>query len=322
MALVLFIDSVHPCLQEFLEQKGYTCALDESSNWDELERNYGYAEGLVLRSRLVVDDDVLARFPSLRFIARSGSGMENIDVTAARERGIAVFSSPEGNADAVAEHVLGMILTLFNRYPEAHASVKRGEWKREFFRGRELKHTTVGLIGMGHMGTAVVQRLLGFGCTVLGHDLYLLQSPLNEVPLVSLQEIQHRCDIVSIHLPLSLETRGYANSDFFNGFSKPIVFINTARGQHCVTADLLEALKEGKVLQAGLDVLEFESAALQVEKENSPVYTALMADPRVLLTPHVAGWTVESYVKLSSVLAQKIDQWLQQESVTGSGPSA
>lgn len=306
MSTVLFIDSVHPILELELNKAGYCCVLNEDDNLDTLSERHPGTTGLVVRSRWVINEKVIQSFPQLKWIARSGSGLENIDLDFCRDKGIIVFSSPEGNADAVGEHVLAMCLGMTRKILSAHHSVTRHEWLREQHRGVELKGKTFAIIGLGHMGKAVAQRLHSFGCNIIANDIALEASPLEYVELVDMHTIFETADFVSIHLPLSSRNKHYANAAFFNSFKKPIYFINTARGQHCVTGDLLVALNNNKVVAAALDVLEFESAQLKVESENHPDFIALIEHPNVLLTPHIAGWTVESYYKLSKVLSDKI----------------
>lgn len=306
MSTVLFIDSVHPILELELNKAGYCCVLNEDDNLDTLSERHPSTTGLVVRSRWVINEKVIQSFPQLKWIARSGSGLENIDLDFCRDKGIIVFSSPEGNADAVGEHVLAMCLGMTRKILSAHHSVTRHEWLREQHRGIELKGKTFAIIGLGHMGKAVAQRLHSFGCNIIANDIALEASPLEYVELVDMHTIFEKADFVSIHLPLSSRNKHYANAAFFNSFKKPIYFINTARGQHCVTGDLLVALNNNKVVAAALDVLEFESAQLKVESENHPDFIALIEHPNVLLTPHIAGWTVESYYKLSKVLSDKI----------------
>ncbi len=306
MSTVLFIDSVHSVLAEDLTQAGYHCVLNEQDTAEELSHNFQNIVGLVVRSRWVLNPDIIDLFKNLKWIARSGSGLENIDLEHCKKNNIAVFSSPEGNADAVGDHVLAMTLAMTRKIVEADASVKSNLWLREQHRGIEIKGKTFAIIGLGHMGQSVAERLAGFGCKIIAHDIALEISPMANVKLVSLDEIFAQADFVSIHLPLAPINKHYANQRFFDSFEKPIFFINTARGQHCVTADLLEAIRQGKVRVASLDVLEFESAQLKVEQEKNPIYQALLSNPKVLLTPHIAGWTVESYYKLSKVLSDKI----------------
>ncbi|MEY4329713.1 MAG: hypothetical protein RL609_461 [Bacteroidota bacterium] len=306
MSTVLFIDSVHPVLSDDLTNAGYSCVLNESDTAEMLSHAYPQTVGLVVRSRWVIDLHILGLFPNLRWIARSGSGLENIDLQKCRENNVVVFSSPEGNSDAVGDHVLGMCLAMTRKLIPAHHSVTQHQWLREEHRGIEIKGKTFAIIGLGHMGKAVATRLSAMGCTLIAHDTGMEESPLPFVKLCALDRVFDEADFVSIHLPLAPENKYYANGSFFNSFKKPIYFINTARGQHCATGDLLEALNSGKVTAAALDVLEFESSQLKVEGVNHPDFQALLQHPKVILTPHVAGWTVESYFKLSKVLSEKI----------------
>jgi D-3-phosphoglycerate dehydrogenase len=306
MSTVLFIDSVHPILEEDLDKSGFHCVLNETDDLACLSNLYPNTIGLVVRSRWVIDQKVILAFPQLKWIARSGSGLENIDLEYCKQTGITVFSSPEGNADAVGEHVLAMCLGMTRKILSAHNSVTRHEWLRELHRGIELKGKTFAIIGLGHMGKAVAQRLASFGCRVIANDIGLEKSPMEHVQLVEMNEVFEEADFVSIHLPLSPANKHYADAQFFSSFKKPIYFINTARGQHCATGDLLNALNNQSVIAAALDVLEFESTQLKVESENHPDFLSLLEHPSVILTPHIAGWTVESYYKLSKVLSNKI----------------
>lgn len=280
--------------------------MNEADDLAFLSNQYPKTIGLVVRSRWVIDQKVIQAFPQLKWIARSGSGLENIDLEYCKQSGITVFSSPEGNADAVGEHVLAMCLGMTRKILSAHNTVTHHEWLREQHRGIELKGKTFAIIGLGHMGKAVAQRLASFGCRVIANDIGLEKSPLEHVQLVEMNEVFEEADFVSIHLPLSPANKHYADAQFFSSFKKPIYFINTARGQHCATGDLLNALNNQSVIAAALDVLEFESTQLKVESENHPDFLSLLKHPSVMLTPHIAGWTVESYYKLSKVLSNKI----------------
>ncbi len=303
---VLFLEEVHEVLEQRLMAAGYVCLHDYQCSASELLKNHASIDGIVLRSRMVLSRDILSALPRLKFIARSGSGLENIDLPAASELNIEVFSSPEGNRDAVGEHVIGMLLTLFNRLHLANQEVKSGLWHRESNRGYELKGKTIGILGYGHMGSALALKLTGFDMRILAFDKYKTLGVSEPALQVSEDEIFRQADIVSLHLPLSDETIGYVDDDFFRQFQKPIYLVNTARGKHVKTSSLLNALHTGKVKGACLDVLEYESPTLEGITSNSDHLAMLKADHRVLITPHVAGWTHESYFKLSQVLADKI----------------
>ena len=307
---VLFLDTVHPILARRFSEAGMTCI--DATDVHPLEgvRQHPDATGIVLRSRIRVDADLMDRLPDLRFICRSGSGLENIDVGLAEMRGIRVFNSPEGNRDAVGEHALGLLLSLMNLLREADVSVKAGQWDREGHRGMEISGRTVGILGYGHMGSAFAEKLQGFGCRLLACDPYRDDHDGalgGRVEAVDLTTLQREADILSLHCNLTPETRGLVDREFLSGFAKPIMLLNTARGPVVRTADLLDALIDGRVTAAGLDVFEREASSFEtVANEGDAVWTRLMAHPRVQVSPHVAGWTEESYAKLSSVLADKV----------------
>ncbi len=303
-----FIDSVHPVLSTRLTVAGHTCEDLGEYSGKELLGQLKDSEGLVVRSRLMIDAPLLAHMPKLRFIARCGAGMENIDQAACAGRGIVLYNSPEGNRDSVAEHAVGMLLGLMNKLPKADHEVRHGIWDRVSNSGNELQGSTVGIIGFGHMGAAFAQRLNGFGVKVVAHDKYrtgFANSTVEEVPL---EELQERSDVISLHLPLTPETAHYADRRFFDRCAKPCWFINTARGPLVDTAALLDAIDAGKVRGACLDVLEFEErslAGLRTVQDNATLQR-LYGHAQVLLSPHVAGITEESYFKLANVLADKI----------------
>ncbi|MFM9984805.1 MAG: NAD(P)-dependent oxidoreductase [Flavobacteriales bacterium] len=313
MKKVIFIESVHEILHERLSTLGFQCENRYDNSRDEILSLMHEFEGLVLRSRIQVDKAFLEASPNLKFIARSGSGLENIDVKEAELRGIKVFSSPEGNRDAVGEHAIAMLLMLFNNLKRADTEVRNNIWRREENRGLELKGKTVAIIGYGVMGSGLAEKLSGFGCRILAHDLYKSGFANNQVEEVNLKVIFDEADIVSLHLPLTSETIHYANGDFFSRFKKNIYLINTARGKNVNTADLAESLRSGKVAGACLDVLEHEKSSLEGLENTSPDLVYLQQAENVILTPHIAGWTHESYYKLSGVLADKIELWLNQK---------
>jgi len=304
---VLFIDTVHPILQERLEAAGYTCI--DGTQWDrkKVEENLPEIHGIVIRSRFKLDTDFLEKATALRFIARSGAGMENIDIQQAEAQGITLFHAPEGNRDAVGEQVVGMLLMLFNNLARADHEVRSGLWKREANRGYELQGKTVGIIGYGNMGRATAQRLSGFDCRVLAYDKYVSGFADDHVKECSLEELQREADIMSLHVPLTAETRYMVNTTFIEAFSKPFYLVNTARGPVVETPALVEALQSGKVRGACLDVLEYEGTSFEkLGKDLPPAFQYLVQSDKVVLTPHIAGWTHESYEKLSQVLADKI----------------
>jgi len=304
---VLFIDRVHPYLEETLKRHGFQCEHDYSSSYNNIQKKLSEYEGLVIRSRIPVNKALLKEGSNLKFIARSGAGLENIDLAAAKELGIAVYNSPEGNMDAVGEHAIGMLLSLFNHLSKADREVRAGIWDREGNRGLELAGRTVGIIGFGHMGSAFAKKLSGFDCRILAYDKYRKGYAPSYAEEVSLDTLKTESEIISIHLPLSEETDRYINSDFIGSCQKPFFLINTARGRHVVIADLLQAIESKKIQGACLDVLEFEKQSFDLTLDDMPEdFKQLAENEKVILSPHVAGWTRESYVKLSRFLAEKI----------------
>lgn len=281
--------------------------MDYSGSYDEIKNKLADYHGLVIRSRIPVNKALIESGSNLKFIARSGAGLENIDLAAAKECGIAVYNSPEGNMDAVGEHAIGMLLSLFNYLNKADREVRAGIWDREANRGLELAGRTVGIIGFGHMGSALAKKLSGFDCRILAYDKYKTDYAPTYVNEVSLETLKAESDVISIHLPLSAETDRYVSAEFIRSCAKPFFLLNTARGRHVVISDLLEGMNDGHILGAGLDVLEFEKNSFDLTYHEMPVAFRTMAESeRVILSPHVAGWTRESYVKLSRYLAEKI----------------
>ncbi len=304
---VLFVDSVHPILKDGLENAGWLCDWCVNDSFEEIKSKIGNYQGIVIRSKFPMNREIIDLSTNLKFIARSGAGLENIDVEYAVEKGIEVFNSPEGNRDAVGEQALGMLLSLFQKLNQADQQVRRGIWDREGNRGIELKGKTVGIIGCGNMGSAFAQRLQGFECKVIAYDKYQ-EVNLPYVKQVSLGDIQQHADVISFHTPLTQETHYYLNADFINGCAKPFFLINTARGKVVNTAALVEGLKTKRILGVCLDVLEYESSAFENDFQNDmpePMKYLIESD-NVILSPHVAGWTTESYEKLSQFLLDKI----------------
>lgn len=306
---VLFIDSVHPILEQRLTKLGVVCEHDYTSTKSEIEAKINNYQGVVIRSRFTLDKTFLDAATSLKFIARSGAGLENIEVDYVEKKGVKIIHSPEGNRDAVGEHAIGMLLMLFNQLKKGDAEVRKAVWDREGNRGLELSGKTIGIIGYGFMGSSLAKKLAGFDCTVLAYDKYKTGFGNENVQEVSLEELKADSDIISIHLPLTKETQYYVDANFINSCKKPFYLINTARGNHVKIADLVQGLKSGKILGACLDVLEYETKSFEtINKNQLPEdFVYLMQSDKVILSPHVAGWTVESYVKLSSVLADKIE---------------
>jgi len=310
MKKILFVDTVHPILEQRLIVLGYVCEHDLFSTKEQIETNISNYFGLVIRSRFPIDTNFLNQATQLKFIARSGAGLENINLDYAAKKGVKVFNSPEGNMDAVGEQVIGMLLMLFNQLKKGDKEVRNGIWDREGNRGLELSGKTFAIIGYGNMGSAVARKLLGFDCKVIAYDKYKKNYSSAIVDEVALDTIFKTADVVSIHLPLSDETHHYVDANFLAHFQKPVYLINTARGNNVSIADLVAELKSGKVLGACLDVLEYETKSFErINSNNLPEdFKYLKAVENVILSPHVAGWAQESYVKLSSFLADKIEK--------------
>lgn len=302
---ILQLDTNHPLITEQLSAKGFMLDEDTTSTYDEVLEKIADYEGIIIRSRIPVDQNFLEHAKNLKFIARVGAGMENIDVRFAEERGIKLISSPEGNRDSVAEHVVGMLLILMHRLFISSAEVKNGIWKREENRGDELLGKTFGLIGYGNMGKAVARRLSGFGVKVIFHDI--LPNISDEFATqVSLETLKNEADILSLHIPITDETYHLIDAQFISGMKKDFYFINTARGKNVKTSDLVEAVRSGKVKGACLDVLEYEKASFEnLEIENTDSAFLLQSE-KVIVTPHIAGWTVQSKEKLAQVIVDKI----------------
>lgn len=309
---ILLLDKNHPLIEEQLSAKGFTFEEDFTSSYDEVLEKISNFEGIIIRSRIPLDENFLRHAKNLKFIARVGAGMENIDVEVADELGIALINSPEGNRDAVAEQVLGMLLLLTNRLIISSNEVKNGIWKREENRGEEICGKTFGIIGYGNMGKAVSQRLKGFGTNVIFHDILPNLSDENATQ-VSFEELQKSANIISLHLPINGRTHYIINEDFISKMNKKFYLINTARGKNVETSALVNALKSGKIKAAALDVLEFEKASfenidtstsLSTKKNENLEY--LLNSEKVIITPHIAGWTLESKVKLAQVIVDKI----------------
>lgn len=304
---ILHIDSNHPLLWEQLEQAGFQNEADFTSSKQEIEAKIENYHGIVIRSRFKIDKAFLDKAINLQFIARVGAGLESIDCDYATAKEIHLIAAPEGNANAVGEHAIGMLLSLFNNLNKANNEVKSGQWKREANRGHELEGKTIGIIGYGNMGKSFAKKLRGFDVTVLCHDILPNMGDSN-ANQVSLSELQERADVLSLHTPWTPETDKMINADFINQFKKSFWLINTARGNSVVTADLVEALKSGKILGAGLDVLEYEKLSFETlfEGEKPAAFEYLLQAENVLLTPHIAGWTFESHQKLAQTIVDKI----------------
>jgi D-3-phosphoglycerate dehydrogenase len=305
---ILHLDSNHSLLWEQLELAGFENHQDYTSTKEEVLEKIKEYHGIVIRSRFKIDAEFLDRATSLQFIARVGAGLESIDCDYAQSKGIHLIAAPEGNQNAVGEHAMGMLLSLMNKLTQANQSVKNGHWIREGHRGFELEGKTVGIIGYGNMGKSFAKKLQGFVVDVLCYDIKENVGDAN-AKQVSLEILQKNADILSLHTPWTKETDKMINANFINAFTKPFWFINTARGKNVVTNDLVEALKFGKILGAGLDVLEYEKLSFEnlfTNNEKPDAFDYLLKAENVLLTPHIAGWTFESHQKLAQTIVDKI----------------
>ena len=305
---ILHIDSNHPLLWEQLEQIGFQNDADFTSSKTEIEAKIHNYHGIIIRSRFKIDAAFINKATNLKFIARVGAGLESIDCAYAISKNIHLIAAPEGNRNAVGEHALGMLLSLMNKLNLADKSVKNGHWIREGNRGYELSGKTIGLMGYGNMAKSFAKKLQGFEVEVLCYDILSNVGDQN-AKQVSLEELQQKADVLSLHIPWTPETDKMVTTNFINAFAKPFWFINTSRGKNVVTDDLVTALKSGKVLGAGLDVLEYEKASFEnlfIDSEKPKAFDYLLQAENVLLTPHIAGWTFESHEKLAQVIVDKI----------------
>ncbi len=304
---ILHLDTNHELLINQLNASGFTNHEDYTSSKTDVEAKIHEYDGIVIRSRFTIDKQFLDAATNLKFIGRVGAGLENIDCDYAESKGIYLISAPEGNRNAVGEHALGMLLSLFNKLNKADNEVRHGQWLREANRGIELDGKTVGLIGYGNMGKAFAKKLRGFDVEVLCYDIKPNVGD-NNCKQVSFETLQKNTDILSLHTPQTPLTLNMVNADFINGFQKPFWLINTARGKSVVTTDLVSALKRGKILGAGLDVLEYEKASFEslFSSDMPEAFQYIIQAENVLLTPHVAGWTVESKEKLAQTIVDKI----------------
>jgi D-3-phosphoglycerate dehydrogenase len=305
---ILHVDTNHPLLIEQLEALGHHNVVDISSSKTEIAAVISEYDGLVIRSRFSIDKIFLDQAKNLKFIARVGSGLENIDVAYAHQKDIHLIAAPEGNSNAVGEHALGMLLALFNKLSQANQDVRRGLWPREANRGLELKGKTVGIIGYGHMGKAFAKKLKGFEVEVLCYDIKPNVGDDNATQ-VSLETLQKRVEVLSLHTPETPLTKQMVNRQFITKFTQPFWLINTARGSSVVTKDLLFALESGQILGAGLDVLEYEKSSFEAlfsDRTLPEAFIKLMQSEKVILSPHVAGWTKESHRKLAQTIVDKI----------------
>ena len=305
---ILHLDSNHPLLWEQLEQAGFQNEADFISPKEDIIAKIHNYHGIIIRSRFKIDKAFLNAATNLQFIARVGAGLESIDCDYATEKGITLIAAPEGNRNAVGEHALGMLLSLMNKLNRADRLVREGHWIREGNRGFELEGKTIGLIGYGNMGKSFAKKLRGFDVTVLCYDILKNVGDEN-AKQVSLKELKEQSEVLSLHIPWTPETNQMVNTNFIFSFAKPFWFINTSRGKNVVTDDLVAALKSGKILGAGLDVLEYEKSSFEhlfLVGNKPEAFEYLLKAENVLLTPHIAGWTYESHGKLAQTIVDKI----------------
>lgn len=300
---ILIVDDIHPVFIEQAKALGYDCDYQPDIKPEaacEILEEYA---GLVIRSKFQVDKTVLDSAVNLRFICRAGAGMDNIDEDYAVQKGITLLNAPEGNMDAVGEHAVALLLNLMNNINIADAEIRDGQWKREANRGHELKGKTVGIVGYGHMGKSFARKLAGFGVMVIAYDKYKTGFSDQFAREVSMEEIVRTSDVISFHVPLTKETNGLVDDEYLFHFRRPVFLLNTSRGKVVKTQAVLNAIKSGKILGAGLDVLEVEKFPALAEQT---WFDELGKSGKVILSPHVAGWTFDSYRKISEVMAQKL----------------
>lgn len=303
---ILIVDDVHPIFMARAQEMGYQCDYEPLIKAEQALQIIGGYTGLVMRSKFKLNKTFIDAGENLRFVCRAGAGMDNIDEDYAAKKGIALLNAPEGNMDAVGEHATGLLLALMNNFFIADAQIRSGNWKREANRGYELKGKTVGIIGYGFMGRSLARKLSGFEVNVIAYDKYKTGFSDQYAREVSMEEIVKHSDVLSLHIPLTAETKGLVNAEYLFHFKKPIFLINTSRGPVVSTRAVLDAIKTGKILGAGLDVLETEKFPALAEEQ---WFEELRQCSKVILTPHVAGWTFDSYRKISEVMAEKLREF-------------
>jgi D-3-phosphoglycerate dehydrogenase len=305
----LIVDDMHPSITEMLNGIGIKPNYRPDIQKEEFLSILGDYEGLIVRSKFFINKEIIDKATSLRFIGRAGAGLDNLDVEELTKRNITLLNAPEGNRDALAEHAVGMLLSLMNNVLKADREVRINKWDREGNRGYELMGKTVGIVGYGYMGKATAQRLKSFGCKIIAYDKYKTNYSDEYASIVSMDELHKEADILSLHIPLTAETKFSVNESYLNLFKKPIWLINTSRGEIVKNSELIKAMESGKIRGAALDVLENEKInKLSAEEQISFDY--LKNSEKVILTPHIAGWTFESYRKINEVLVAKIKEIL------------
>lgn len=304
----LIVDDLHPCIFDDLKKAGVEWDYKPEIEASEVKRILSNYQGLIVRSKVFVDDAMLES-SNLKVIARAGAGVDNIDESILKKRGITLINAPEGNCDAVGEHTIGMILSLLNNFRKSKEELLHHQWIREGNRGYELNNLTVGVIGYGYMGKAVCKRLVAFGCKVIVYDKQNLPAVHEGVEMVTLEDLKQRADMLTVHVPLINGNEHWIDKVFLQGFAKNIWFVNTSRGKVVLGKDLPALLDSGKLRGLALDVWENERLET-FSKEEKELFDRLLSYPQVIMTPHIAGWTFESYRKISEVLGRKILQWI------------
>ena len=299
---VIFIDSTHQYLIDELSRNSFICHQEFSKTKEQIENIIENYDGVIIRSRFKIDKKFIDAGKNLKFIARAGSGLENIDIKYAKRKNIICINAGEGNKQAVAEHALAMILNLINKIKQADYQIRNGNWLREENRGLELSKKTFGIIGYGNTGSAFVNLLKNFNAKILVYDKYKKNHPFK----CSMKKIFNEADFISLHIPLSNETENLVNKTFINQVKKPFYLINTSRGKCVKTNELINAIKEEKILGACLDVFEFEKNSFEDIKTDNINLNFLINSNKTILTPHIAGWTHESYYKIAKILAERI----------------
>lgn len=306
----LIVDDMHDSICDMLRNIDVEPEYQPEITREEIIEAITQYDIMVIRSKTKVDEELIEKADNLKVIARAGAGIDNLDEEVLRKKGIAIINAPEGNRDAVAEHTMGMLLSLLNNITKSDKEVRNKIWDREGNRGVELSGKTVGVIGYGNMGKELVKRLLAFRCNVLIYDKYIKDYEYGHQQKASLKQIQKQCDIVTLHVPLTDETIGWVDDDFLNSFEKNIYVVNTARGEVIKNSAIVNKLKSGKLLGACLDVLENEKLNT-LNGDDLVDFNYLCSTDNVLLTPHIAGWSMESYYKINKVLVDKLEEGLK-----------